>query len=150
MAGNNQAHSFTRETTASSEWFQTLVAETSAVDAAGVHAALLSVRIHESVASERTMKQLRTLLGRILSPTDRVEQTANDSMSVLLAPQKDLRQTVTDVREIADALHRAGLRSSTGFAQRRVGESLLDTWARAEAQLDRASYRVETSEGITL
>lgn len=150
MSVNDQANSIARDSTASREWFKTLIAETVAVDAAGVHAALLSVRIHESVASERTMKQLRTLLGRILSPTDRVEQTAPDSMSVLLAPQKDLRQTVSEVREIADALHRAGLRSSTGFAQRRVSESLLDTWARAEAQLDRASYRVESSNGITI
>lgn len=130
-------------------WFDALVRETAAVDETGVHAALVSIGLRED-ATDRAVGQLRTLLGRMLAPTDRFEQTSEGSFSVLLAPQVDLYETVSEVRDIAEALERSGLKASTGFAQRRVGESLVDTWARAEAQLDRAAYRVEHQNGLTL
>ncbi len=130
-------------------WLSALDAETATIDKAGVHAALLSIRLHEK-HSDRTLRQMHNLLGHLLSPTDRFEQTSDDSFTVLLAPQEDLFETVTEVREIAEALERTGLHASTGFAQRRAGEPLVDTWARAEAQLDRAAYRLEHQNGLSL
>lgn len=135
---------------ASPQWFDGLVTETTVIENAGVHAAMLSIRLHTTDTPNRLAAQCRTLFGRILRSTDRVEQTSPTTFSILLAPEPDLVGTVVHSRAIADALHSAGLRASTGFAQRRAGESLLDTWARAEAQLDRAVYRSEHQGGITL
>jgi len=150
MSVNEQPNTYAQLTSQSRQWFDFLVAETTTLDQTGVHAALLSVRLHENIVSDRTRTQLRTLLSHVLGPTDRVAQTSHSSFSVLLAPQQDLCETVAEVRDIAEALDRAGLRASTGFAHRRASESLLDTWARAEAQLDRAAYRVEHQAGLTL
>ncbi len=133
-----------------SRWLDTLISDSSAFDDAGVQAAMLSVRVRNDMVSKRTMDQLRTLLSRLLSPTDRLETISDSSISILLAPQPDLQTTVAQVRSIADAVQRSGIHASTGFAHRRVGESLLDTWARAEAQLDRAVYRIEHRDGLTL
>jgi hypothetical protein len=135
---------------ASPQWFDGLVTETTVIENAGVHAAMLSVRLYTTKTPQRVASQGHTLFGRILRPTDRVEQTSPTTFSILLAPEPDLVGTVVHARAIAEALHAAGLRASTGFAQRRSGESLLDTWARAEAQLDRAVYRSEHRRGLTL
>jgi len=150
MSVNDHTESYAEVTTESRRWFDFLVAETTTLDQAGVHAALLSVRIQDDMVSDRTLTQVRNLLSHVLSPTDRFAQTSASSFSLLLAPQRDLCETVSEVREIADALHDAGIQASTGFAHRRAAESLLDTWARAEAQLDRAAYRVEHRDGLTL
>ncbi|MFT7473119.1 MAG: hypothetical protein ACI81L_000030 [Verrucomicrobiales bacterium] len=135
---------------ASPLWFDGLVTETTVIENAGVHAAMLSVRLYATESPQRIASQGRTLFGRILRPTDRVEQTSPTTFSILLAPEPDLVGAVVHARAIADGLHSAGLRASTGFAQRRAGESLLDTWARAEAQLDRAVYRSEHQHGLAL
>lgn len=148
MSVHDQSGSFTQNQHTTAAWFDALVTETSALDQAGVHAALLSIRLRD--ANERRLGQLKTLLGRLLSSTDRFQQTSDSSFSVLLAPQDDLYETVNEVRDIAEALDRSGILASTGFAHRRAGESLLDTWARAEAQLDRAAYRLEHQNGLML
>lgn len=109
---------------------------------------MLSVRLRKS--SDRVMTQLQHLLERLMADTDRIEQTSSSSFSVLLTPQPNLHTTVAQVRSIAEAIDAAGIETSTGFAHRRPGESLLDTWARAEAQLDRAAYRAEHHDGLTL
>lgn len=149
MSVHDQSGSFTQNHQAPAVWHDALVEETGALDQAGVQAALLSIRLQDATDA-RSIGQLKTLLGRVLSPTDRCEQTSDISFSVLLAPQLDLSETVTEVRDIAEALDRAGIHASTGFAHRRIGESLLDTWARAEAQLDRAAYRLEHQNGLIL
>lgn len=133
-----------------SAWFDALVNETVQIEQLGVHAAMLSIRLRSSDDLLRTAARARTLFGLILRPTDRVGQTTPISFSILLAPQRDLAETVRLSNEISDALQGANIISSTGFAQRRPQESLLDTWARAEAQLDRAEYRIENPLGITL
>lgn len=143
-----QPGSFTTNESTAAEWFETLVAETASLDQAGVHAALLSIRLNDG--DTRTFRQLTTLLGRLLSPTDRFERTSQHSVSVLLAPQDNLSETVHTARDIAQTLSRSGLDASVGFAHRRSGEPLLDTWARAEAQLDRAAYRLEHQDGLAL
>jgi hypothetical protein len=148
MSPQPSQRSYLERNTASAAWFDALVNETTTMEHLGVHAAMFSVRLFDS--DTRSAAQARTLFGLILRPTDHVEQTSPTSFSLLLAPQKDLAETVVRARAIADAFDDANILASTGFAQRRQGESLLDTWARAEAQLDRAAYRTEHHDGITL
>lgn len=133
-----------------SAWFDALVSETTKLEQLGVHAAMLSVRLRPSDDTTRAAAQARTLFGLILRPTDRLDQTTPISFSVLLAPQQDLAETIHLSNQIAEALAKANIDASTGFAQRRPQESLLDTWARAEAELDRAAYRVEHPNGLTI
>lgn len=135
---------------APSAWFDALVGETTQLEQLGVHAAMLSIRLRSTNDPARAAAQARTLFGLILRPTDRVDQTTPISFSILLAPQEDLAATVRRSNEISAALENANIVASTGFAQRRPQESLLDTWARAEAELDRAVYRMEHPSGITL
>lgn len=135
--------------TAAGSWLDALMAETVTIDEAGVHAALVSIRLQGEV-TQRSSARLQTLLRHQLAPTDRFEQVSESSFSVLLAPQEDLCETVNEVRDLADSIERAGIDAVTGFAQRRPREPLLDTWARAEAQLDRAAYRIEHQNGISL
>ncbi len=133
-----------------SGWFDELVSETTKLEQLGVHAAMLAVRLRAPHDTTRAAAQARTLFGLILRPTDRVDQTTPVSFSVLLAPQDDLAETVRLSNQIAKALADANIVASTGFAQRRPQESLLDTWARAEAELDRAAYRIEHPNGLTI
>lgn len=137
-----------RERARARQWVESLLSDTEVVDHTGVQAAMLSVRLRKS--SDRVMTQLQHLLERLMADTDRIEQTSSSSFSVLLTPQPNLHTTVAQVRSIAEAIDAAGIETSTGFAHRRPGESLLDTWARAEAQLDRAAYRAEHHDGLTL
>lgn len=135
---------------APSAWFDELVSETAKLEQLGVHAAMLAVRLRVPHDTVRAAAQARTLFGLILRPTDRVDQTTPVSFSILLAPQSDLAETVRLSHRIANALTKANIEAATGFAQRRPQESLLDTWARAEAELDRAAYRVEHPNGLTI
>ena len=148
---SNQPHiASPAKSRAASAWFNALISETVNFEQIGVHAAMLSVRLHPTADPNRAAARARTLLGLVLRPTDRVEQTTPLSFSVLLSPQKDLAETVALATVVSKAFEDADILASTGFAQRRVGESLLDTWARAEAELDRAAYRAENNDGLTL
>lgn len=152
MSNQEQPYSFVERTIASPAWFDALIAETTVVEQTGVHASMVSIRLQYSPDTDmsRLVSQARTLFGLVLRPTDRIEQTASNSFVVLLAPQKDLAETVSLTAQLDAALLRSGILASTGFAQRRPLESLIDTWARAEAQLDRAVYRLEHRNGLRL
>lgn len=150
MSPQPQPRSLFERSTVSSAWFDALVSETTRLEQLGVQAAMLSVRLHDQHDPARAATQARTLFGLILRPTDRLEQTTPVSFSILLAPQANLTETLGQVNTISNALSNANIDASTGFAQRRHSESLLDTWARAEAQLDRATYRAEHRDGLTI
>lgn len=131
-------------------WFTSLVNETTLLDQTGVHAAMLSLRVQDDGQMERRASQVQHLLGRLLRPTDRLGQTSPTSFSLLLAPLQTIADTTGHVHMLTDALKLAGLSVWAGYAQRRSGESLLDTWARAEAQADRAAFRSTHSRGLSL
>lgn len=136
-------------------WFTSLVRETAHLDNTGVRAAVLSLRLQQvprdtAADIERRALQLQNLLGRLLRPTDQMGQTSPTTFAVLLAPLQTIVEAASHIHAISDSLHNAGLLVSAGFAHRRDGESLLDTWARAEAQADRAAFRSQIAEGLGL
>jgi hypothetical protein len=131
-------------------WFTSLVHETTQLDRTGVHAAMLSLRVKDDGQIERRASQVKHLLGRLLRPTDQLGQTSPTSFSLLLAPLQSIADTTSHVHMLTEALKSAGLSVWAGYAQRRSGESLLDTWARAEAQADRAAFRSTHSGGLRL
>jgi hypothetical protein len=136
-------------------WFTSLVHQTTQLDNVGVRAAVLSLRLQprsgESDAEkERRAVHVRNLLGRLLRPTDRMGQTSPTTFAVLLTPLQTIVEAASHIHAISDSLQDAGLLVSAGFAHRRDGESLLDTWARAEAQADRAAFRSHIAEGLHL
>lgn len=131
-------------------WFTALVRETAELDRIGVGAAVLSLRLQADGDLERRTTHMLNLLRRLLRPTDQVGQSSSTAFSVLLAPLNSIAETASQVHSLTASLSNAGLTVSAGFAHRREGESLLDTWARAEAQSDRAAYRAENREGLHL
>lgn len=136
-------------------WFTSLIHETTKLDHVGVRAAVLSLRLQHGAEEldadvERRAIQLRNLLGRLLRPTDQMGQTSPTTFAVLLAPLQTIVEAASHIHAISDSLQDAGLLVSAGFAHRRDGESLLDTWARAEAQADRAAFRSHIAEGLHL
>ena len=136
-------------------WFTSLVHETTHLDNVGVRAAVLSLRLQQGSREadaeiERRSVQLRNLLGRLLRPTDRMGQTSPTAFAVLLTPLQTIVEAASHIHAISDSLRDAGLLVSAGFAHRRDGESLLDTWARAEAQADRAAFRAHIADGLQL
>lgn len=131
-------------------WFTALVRETAELDRTGVGAAVLSLRLTAEGETSRNATQVRHLLRRLLRPTDRVGQLSPTVFSVLLAPLDSIADTASQIHALTTALSDAGLTASAGFAHRRDSESLLDTWARADAQSDRAAYRAEHHEGLRL
>jgi len=131
-------------------WFTALVRETAQLDQTGVGAAVLSLRLNQDEDNERHAIQVLNLLRRLLRPTDQLGQPSKTAISVLLAPLESLRDTASHVHTLTTALNDAGLSVSAGFAHRREGESLLDTWARAEAQSDRAAFRLKHKSGLRL
>lgn len=130
------------------EWFTALVDETTDLERLGIGAAVLSLRLHADGDVERCSTHMVHLLRRLLRPTDRMGRCSTTTFSVLLAPLNTITETASHIHSLTTALDNAGLTVSAGFAHRRAGESLLDTWARAEAQADRAAYRLEHREGL--
>lgn len=132
------------------QWFSALVTETAEIDHTGVSAAVLSIRLRTEHDLDRKTVQALNLLRRMIRPTDRLGHPASSAFSVLLVPLESIADAAAHVNSLAQSLDMAGLDVSVGFAHRRAGESLLDTWARAEAEVDRATFRAETSAGLVL
>ena len=132
-------------------WFTSLVSDTAELDRTGVNAAVLSIRLQDGGDSlTRRSIHVENLLRRVVRPTDRVGQMSPTSFSLLLTPLQSIADATSHVHAITKALRAADLTVSAGYAQRRAGESLVDTWARAEAQADRAAFRAVHSEGLNL
>lgn len=124
-------------------WAQLLTAESSRLDETGVLAALVSVRL--ASADDRSTTQTYHLLRRSINRIERAHVVEQGHLSLVLAPVADF----VDLRQRTNALQNqlvdAGLKAWIGFALRRPLEPLLDTWARAEAELDRLTFRIERS-----
>jgi len=131
------------ETTTQATWFDYLVAETPRLDETGVLAALVSVRL---AVSDHEQTQMATLLRRTLASTDAFHLVAQGYVSILLAPVASVLDTRDRVEDIQSMLRNFGQYISMGYAIRRPDESLLDTCARADAQADRAAFRLERSQ----
>lgn len=132
------------------EWYKTLLHETVELDHTGVSAAVLSLRLRGSKDRDRRAKQLQNLLRRLLRPTDRVGKPSSGAFSILLVPLQSIADTSAQVHALTNALDNAGLDVAAGFALRRTTESLVDTWARAEAEADRAAFRATNGGGLVL
>lgn len=111
----------------------------------GIRSGLISIDFSDSPAPITRDRAVR-LLRRMLRPTDWIGITSETSVAVLQAPLQSLSELDGCVRSIDDKLAAAGLAASIGFAHRREDESLLDTWARADAQADRATFRLQVGD----
>ncbi len=133
-------------------WRDLLVHETNEIELAGVNAAVISMRLVQTNVTLLSKDALRTndLLTGLLRPTDRIGHPELRSFVVLLSPTNELTQTIERVRLYGQTLSDNGVSALTAFAHRRVNEALVNTWARAEAELDRAHYRSIHEDGIRL
>ena len=119
-----------------SRWSDVLTAETARIEETGVKAAILSIQ-HGDL-DERQTRQLHTLFQRSLTPADRPRIAGDGSLTALLTPVDGLGALQHRLRRLHKAARGHGLEIHIAFALRRPKESLLDTWARADAELDRS------------
>lgn len=119
-------------------WFDLLAAETERLEMTGLLGAVVSVFVN---GDERSLRQTENLLGRYLTSPSEVSVIDDTSLSVLLVPVFNLSTLNSQVREMSEMLRSAVPSVSVSYALRRPNESLVDTWARADAELDRATFR---------
>lgn len=133
-------------------WRDLLVSETNELEIAGVNAAIVSVRLTADNSTELAEDAVRAehLLSGLLRRTDRLGHPEPNGFVVLLSPTNELTETVDRVRLYGQALFEHRVSALTAFAHRRMGEPLVNTWARAEAELDRAHYRSIHEDGLCL
>ncbi len=130
-------------------WRDLLTRETVAVESAGIQAAIVSIRLTGAADElENDARRAESLLRRRLHRTDQVGATSSDSLSILISPTRDLTNTIEKVRSLAATLARHRIPVLTAFAHRRPGEHLLNTWARAEGEIDRSTFRNEHKHGL--
>lgn len=147
-----ELHASLDTTTLVSAWRDLLVQETTEIDQAGVNAAVVAFRLVETGESPSSDPGARIgrLVGRRVRSTDRLGATSASSFAMLLSPANALTETVDVVHSYSKVLADHRIPALTAFAFRRPAESLVDTWARAEAELDRAQYRSTHASGINL
>ena len=134
-----------------SSWTEYLESETARMDTLGLRSGLISVTLGDpdvdagqySVARDRALR----LLIHTISPTSRLAPTSARSIAVLEAPLTSLHDLERHARSISTRLAVAGLTAAVGYAHRRSDEPLLDTWARSDAEADRAAFRLHHPEG---
>ncbi len=134
------------------DWRELLLTETDELDRAGVHAAIVAIRIEGDnvAAATRSTQRAASLLARRIRPTDRLGTPDSSSLAVLLSPSIELTQTIEQVRGLSLAMSNHQIQAVTAFAHRRPNEVLLETWARAEAEVDRAIFRRLHGAGISI
>ena len=120
-------------------WTQYLAAETRRLDETGVAAAIVS--IHLTTTDERLQRQVVALLGHVLNPTDTFDLGPKKEIFVLLAPVQGIVALADRVRELHGKLAKLGAGPVTGYAARRDDEDLVATLARADANVDRTTFR---------
>ena len=133
-------------------WRDLLVTETAEVERAGVNAAVVALRLTQKHGTGHfeDLDRVSGLVRRRLRSTDRLGATSQNSFAVLLSPANELTETVETVRRYNALLVDHRIPAFTAFAFRRPSESLIDTWARSEAELDRVLYRSVHGKGISL
>lgn len=124
-------------------WSDLLVQETAEIDRAGVSAAIVAVRLTADNEADLATdaRRAESLLRRRLRPSDRFGASSPNSFSLLLSPTNEITETIEQVRNYGKTLFDHRIPARTAFAHRRPHESLVDTWARSEAELDRVLYR---------
>ena len=120
-------------------WTQYLAAETRRLDETGVAAAIVSIRL--TTTDERVQRQVVALLGHVLNPTDTFDLGPKKEIFVLLAPVQGIVALADRVRELHGKLAKLGAGPVTGYAARRDDEDLVATLARADANVDRTTFR---------
>ncbi len=132
---------------AADAWADLLTEESVRLHSLGIRSGLISIDF--SSASDAALWRDRAvrLLRRALRPTDRIGITSETSIAVLQAPLQTLTELERTARNVDVHLQGAGLTAAIGYAHRRTGEQLLDTFARADAQADRAAFRREHASG---
>ena len=133
-------------------WREVLDAETTHVDSAGIQAAVVVARLTEPIdlSESDANKAADNVLRGCLNPTDRFGRTAPNDFSVLLAPTTELRETIRRVHQINRTLADHGYDAVCSFAHRRPHERLVDSWARAQAELDRRVFRDTHGGGLSI
>lgn len=130
-----------RHHTSHESWLNTLISEGPRLDETGTKAALFALRVDK--ANEREAVQLFNLLRAATNRTDQIRQIGDRRYAVLLSPVEDIATVARRAQALQDKARGHNLPATIGFAIRRSHESLLDTWARAEAELDRVQFRNE-------
>lgn len=134
---------------------ETLVAEDARFAEVGVHAAMISLDFRAQEDDPQRDKLIRSRAVRFLqvhlSSSDLIGEVCTHRLCVLRAPVESLAALNAFTRGLSLQLQVAGLPAAAGFAYRRTDESLFDTWARADAQVDRIVFRnLRTPDGLIL
>ncbi len=147
MIEGTQHQSTETSVLAADAWANLLAEESMRLHSLGIRSGLISIDF--SSASDAALWRDRAvrLLRRALRPTDRIGITSDTSIAVLQAPLQTLTELERTARQVDVHLQGAGLTAAIGYAHRRTGEQLLDTFARADAQADRAAFRREVASG---
>lgn len=132
-------------------WPSFLDTETARLDEIGLRAGVISIALDGSGQDLRDRLQGRDralrLLSHSISPSSRFAATSDRSIAVLHAPLISLPDLERQAQRLVARLSVAGIAAAVGFAHRRIGEHLLDTWARADAEADRAEFRQQNPDG---
>ena len=134
------------------QWQAFLGEENKIVANTGIRVGIISIDLagpHDDPDRDALLRDRAVrLLSRRLTRTDRIAITSNSSLAILRAPLDSVPSVERQARNLSLELYGAGLDAAVGFAHRRIGEDLMDTWARADAQADRALYRLEHSDDL--
>ena len=122
------------------QWKSFLAAETVRAEETGTAAAIWTIRPGE--LDERQSRQLDKLIWLSLASTDRLHQTPRGDLCALLMPVGDMMSLQHRAVRLWKAATGHRLDVQIGYARRRPNEALLDTWARSDAELDRAEFRI--------
>ncbi len=138
-----------------SSWKSLLEAENKIVTETGLRVGIISIDLagpHDDPERDQLLRDRAVRLLRVrLARTDRIAITSASSLAILRAPLSSLPSLERQARDLALQLYGAGLAAAVGFAHHRSGEDLMDTWARADAQADRALHRRERPDrGLSL
>lgn len=123
------------------DWRTLLDEETPRLDAFGLASGIITVTIDEELALPLSAAtRVDNLLSHIVIGTDRAHRVARDTFGVLVTPLGGLVELREKADRIAQKLDDAGLSCTLGWAMRRFDEHLLDTSARADAEVDRLKF----------
>lgn len=152
MIEGTQHHSTETTVLSADEWVALLTEESVRLHSLGIRSGVISIDFSATTDPGLFRDRAVRLLRRGLRSTDRIGLTSEGSLAILHAPLPSLPELDRMSRQIDVHLDGAGMPASIGFAHRRTGEDLLDTFARADAQADRASFRREhpSGEGLRL
>lgn len=128
-------------------WCNLLTAETVHLDELGLNSGITVIELTGDAEVVIARRRALRILQPILSPTDRCGTISRSRIAVLHSPTESFVQFVRWSGQINKMLSEQDITTAAAFAQRRSDESLLDTFARADAELDRLIFRSELASG---